>query len=127
MLQRSRWDFLRRHQRLTMEQKILITLYVDQVAPRFDLATEVSIVSMADDGRPIEKKTVVLPRASAEQLCHLVLLEKIGTVVCGGIEDEYYQYLKWKNVKVLDSVIGSFKEVVKRLESGTLQSGDIIR
>jgi predicted Fe-Mo cluster-binding NifX family protein len=110
-----------------MEQKILIPLYADQVAPRFDLATEVSIVSFADDGRPMEKKTVVLPRASAEQLCHLVLLEKIGTVVCGGIEDEYYQYLKWKNVNVLDSVIGAYKAVIKRLESGTLQAGDIIR
>ena len=110
-----------------MEQKILIPLYGDQMAPRFDLATEVFIVSMSDDGRPMEKKTVVLPRASAEQLCHLVLLEKIETVVCGGIEDEYYQYLKWKNVNVLDSVIGSFKDVVKRLESGTLQAGDIIR
>jgi predicted Fe-Mo cluster-binding NifX family protein len=104
-----------------MDQKILSTVYVAPVAPRVDLAAEVSIVSMADDGRPIEKKTVVLPRASAEQLCHLVLLEKIGTVVCGGIEDEYYQYLKWKNVKVLDSVIGTIKELIKRLESGTLQ------
>ena len=110
-----------------MEQKILIALFVDQVAPRFDLATEVFIASMADGGRPIEKKTVVLPRASAEKFCHLVLLKKIGTVVCGGIEDEYYQYLKWKNVKVLDSVIGSYKDVIKQLEFGTLQSGDIIR
>lgn len=110
-----------------MEQKILIPLYSDQVAPRFDLATEVYIISVGDDGRPIEKKTVVLPRASAEQLCHLVLLEKIGTVVCGGIEDEYYQYLKWKNVNVLDSVVGSCKDVLKRLESGTLKAGDIIR
>ena len=110
-----------------MEQKILIPLYGDQVAPRFDLATEVSIVSFADDGRPMEKKTVVLPRASAEQLCHLILLEKISTVVCGGIEDEYYQYLKWKNVTVLDSVIGSYKKVLKELESGTLRAGDIVR
>ena len=110
-----------------MAQKILIPLYADQVAPRFDLATEVSIVSMADDGRPTEKKTVVLPRASAEQLCHLILLEKISTVVCGGIEDEYYQYLKWKNVTVLDSVIGSYKKVLKELESGTLRAGDIVR
>ena len=110
-----------------MVQKILIPLYADQVAPRFDLATEASIVSIADDGRPMEKKTVVLPRASAEQLCHLILLEKIGTVVCGGIEDEYYQYLKWKNVNVLDSVIGSYKAIIKRLESGMLQAGDIVR
>ena len=110
-----------------MAQKILIPLYADQVAPRFDLATEVSVVSMADDGRPTEKKTVVLPRASAEQLCHLILLEKISMVVCGGIEDEYYQYLKWKNVTVLDSVIGSYKKVLKELESGTLRAGDIVR
>lgn len=110
-----------------MTQKILIPLYADQVAPRFDLATEVSVVSMADDGRLTEKKTVVLPRASAEQLCHLILLEKISTVVCGGIEDEYYQYLKWKNVTVLDSVIGSYKKVLKELESGTLRAGDIVR
>jgi predicted Fe-Mo cluster-binding NifX family protein len=82
---------------------------------------------MAEDGRLLEKKTVVLPRASAEQLCHLVLLEKIGTVVCGGIEDEYYQYLKWKKINVLDSVIGSYEQVIKRLESGTLRAGDIIR
>ncbi len=110
-----------------MEQKILIPLYVDQVAPRFDLAKEVSIVSMADDGRTIEKKTVVLPRASAEELCHLVLLEKIETVVCGGIEDQHYQYLKWKNVNVVDSVIGSYKNVIKQLESGKLSLGDIVR
>ncbi len=109
-----------------MKQKILIPLYGDQVAPRFDLATEVYIFSMTDDGRPIEKKTVVLPRASAEQLCHLVLTEKINTVVCGGIEDEYYQYLKWKQVKVMDSVIGSYNAVIERFCLNRLVAGDIL-
>ncbi|MBF0452722.1 MAG: dinitrogenase iron-molybdenum cofactor biosynthesis protein [Candidatus Magnetomorum sp.] len=98
-----------------MEKKYLIPLFDDQVAPRFDLATEVSIVTLDAKGQPVEKRTVVLPRASAEDLCHLILLEKIETLVCGGIEDEYYQYLKWKKVTVLDSVIGSYKDVIKRL------------
>jgi predicted Fe-Mo cluster-binding NifX family protein len=110
-----------------VEQKVLITLYGDQVAPRFDLATEVQIVQLANDGRLLEEKTVVLPRASAEQLCHLVLVEKIQAVICGGIEDEYYKYLTWKNVRVFDSVIGSIKAAVKRFRSETLRSGDIIR
>ena len=109
-----------------MDQKILIPLYGDQVAPRFDLATEVHISSITGDGRPIEEKIVVLPRASAEQLCHLILTEKIDTVICGGIEDEYYKYLKWKKVKVLDSVIGSYKAVRKRFSSRKLQAGDIL-
>jgi len=110
-----------------MEQKVLITLYGDQVAPRFDLATEVHIFQMADNGRLMEEKTVVLPRASAEQLCHLVLVEKVQAVICGGIEDEYYKYLTWKNITVFDSVIGSYKAAIKRLQSKTLRSGDIIR
>ena len=110
-----------------MEKKVLITLYGDQVAPRFDLATEVHIFQMSAKGRLMEEKTVVLPRASAEQLCHLVLVEKIQAVVCGGIEDEYYKYLIWKNVTVFDSVIGSYKAAIKRLQSETLRSGDIIR
>ncbi len=112
---------------MTVEQKVLITLYGDQVAPRFDLATEVQILQLADDGRLMEEKTVVLPRASAEQLCHLVLVEKIRAVICGGIEDEYYKYLTWKNVRVFDSVIGSCKAAVKRFRSETLRSGDILR
>jgi hypothetical protein len=30
-------------------------------------------------------------------------------------------------VTVLDSVIGSYNKVIKELESGTLQAGDIVR
>ena len=110
-----------------MKKKVLIPLYDDQVAPRFDLATEVLIVTFSNKGDLDEKRTVVLPRASAEELCHLILLEKIETVVCGGIEDEYYQFLKWKKVNIFDSVIGSYNDILKCLETGSLQSGDIIR
>jgi predicted Fe-Mo cluster-binding NifX family protein len=96
-----------------MEKKFLIPLFEDQVAPRFDLATEVFIVTIGTDEQITEKRTVVLPRASAEDLCHLILMEKIDTVICGGIEDEYYQFLKWKKVSVFDSVMGSYEEAVK--------------
>jgi len=98
---------------MIMEKKILIPLFEDQVAPRFDLATEVFIVTIGTDEQITEKRTVVLPRASAEDLCHLILMEKIDTVICGGIEDEYYQFLKWKKVSVFDSVMGSYEEAVK--------------
>jgi hypothetical protein len=47
-------------------------------------------------------------------------------VICGGIEEEYYQYLTWKRVKVLDSVIGDSGEALERLAAGRLQAGDIL-
>jgi predicted Fe-Mo cluster-binding NifX family protein len=108
-----------------MTEKILIPLYGDDVSPRFDLATEVLMAVMDPGGERIEERMVVLPEASAEKLCHLVLTENITVVICGGIEEEYYQYLKWKRVRVLDAVAGAYQSALKRFAEGRLQPGDI--
>ena len=94
-----------------MIKKILIPLFNDYVAPRFDLATEVLITEVGD-GADGKEKIVMLPNASAEQLCHMILMERIAAVICGGIEEEDYQYLKWKKIEVLDSVVGSWKDAL---------------
>jgi len=103
-------------------QKILIPLYGNDVAPRFDLATEVLITSREYK----EENIVVLSQASAEQLCHLILTEGIDVVICNGIEEEYYEFLSWKKVQVLDSVIGPWQTVLKRFLKERLKSGDIL-
>jgi predicted Fe-Mo cluster-binding NifX family protein len=107
-------------------KKILLALYGNDIAPRFDLAPEVLVVSLDDTGESREKKNVVLPRPSAEMLCHVAAAENIDTVICGGIEDEFLQYLGWKKVDVIHSVIGSAESVLKRYQEGVLRSGDIL-
>jgi predicted Fe-Mo cluster-binding NifX family protein len=104
--------------------KILIPLFSNQIAPRFDLATNVCIVIIEDN--LFQQKTVVLPRSSAEELCYYILTEKIDTVICGGIEDEYFQYLIWKKVNVIDNVIGTCDQVAKRLRTDCPSSGEIL-
>ena len=111
---------------LTMSRKILIPLHENDVAPRFDLATEVLIVTGIGKVGSMAKRMVVLPRASADQLCHLIITEGIHTVICSGIEDDYYQYLTWKRIKVIDSVIGSSQSALMRFIEGTLKPGDIM-
>lgn len=106
--------------------KMLIPLHDEEVAPRFDLATEVLIAELDDDGSLVEKKNIVLPQASAEDLCQLILHEDISLVVCGGIEEEYYQYLTWKKIRVIDSIIGHHEQVVRCLKDGTLVEGAIL-
>jgi predicted Fe-Mo cluster-binding NifX family protein len=106
--------------------KILIPLSGDDVAPRFDLAHEAFIATIKPDGEIVEERTIILSAASAESLCHLILTEKVETVVCCGIDDEYYQYLTWKKVKVLDSVIGSYVKILNKVKDGTIRSGDIL-
>lgn len=109
-----------------MIKKILIPLFLDEVAPRFDLATEALIITTSRDLRVEEERTVVLPQASSEKLCHLIITENISTVICGAIEEEYYQFLKWKKIAIYDSVAGPLKEAFARFKDQNLKPGDIL-
>lgn len=106
-------------------KKALITLDLDHVAARFDLAGEVWIGKVGPDSPP-EGKTLVLSSASADELCKLALTEKVNIVVTGAVENKYYEYLQWKNVTVLDSVIGHLDAVVEALDAERLEAGAIL-
>ena len=107
-------------------KKILVVLHNSDVAPRFDLATEVLVVNSLKGTDTMEKRIVVLPHASADELCKLIITESVQIVICGGIEDDYYQYLTWKRIEVIDSVIGSSQSALERFIEGTLKPGEIL-
>ncbi|MBW1698910.1 MAG: dinitrogenase iron-molybdenum cofactor biosynthesis protein [Deltaproteobacteria bacterium] len=109
-----------------MKKKLLIPLYKNDVAPRFDLVTEVVIATLEETGENSIEKMIVLPQASSEQLCNLILTEGIEAVICGGIEQEYYEYLTWKKVLVFDSVIGPYSAAIEYFKKGKLHSGSIL-
>ena len=110
-----------------MPHKLMVVLFEDHVAPRFDQATEVLLVDCDAGIGPAEKKVLILPHPSAEQLCQLIITEGVKTVICGGIEEEYYDYLTWKKVDVIDSVIGLGDQALDRFQRQTLRSGDVIK
>jgi hypothetical protein len=97
------------------------------VAPRFDLATEVLIARVRKGRLAGEPRVVLLPGPSAEELCSLVLEKAITDVVCGGIEDAHYQYLGWKNVRVVDRVIGRWEGVLRLFLANELRPGTVVR
>ncbi|NDV27066.1 dinitrogenase iron-molybdenum cofactor biosynthesis protein [Desulfovibrio sp. JC010] len=106
-----------------MSHKIMIPLHNDEVAPRFDLATDVLLAKFRSDGETSER-IIVLPQASADDLCALATSDNTDAVVCGGIDDEHYQYLKWKGIEVLDDVIGPVKKVMQAYKDNKLARGD---
>ena len=109
-----------------MAHKLSIPVYQENIAPRFDMATEVFIILLSEDMIVEEKKTIVMPRSSADELCHLMLSENITTLICGGIEDECYQFLKWKKIDIFDSVVGTWPDALERWKKNILNSGDIL-
>ncbi|GAB7079931.1 NifB/NifX family molybdenum-iron cluster-binding protein [Megalodesulfovibrio paquesii] len=105
--------------------RLLIPLYGPEVAPRFDLATEVWIGEL-DPKSPERIRTstiIVLPQASAEDLCQLILKEEVEVVLCGGIEEEFYDYLQWKKIKVIDSIVALAEDAAKAWGRGELGPG----
>ncbi len=110
-----------------MQRKVMVPLLENNVAPRFDLAAEVLIALMDGRGVVRDRKLLIMPQASAEKLCQLALTESVGTVICGGIEEEHYDYLTWKQVKVIDDVIGSGENALQQLGRNRLGSGDVLQ
>jgi hypothetical protein len=104
-----------------------VPLLGDAVAPRFDLATEVLVADARRGRLSGEPRLMLLPRPSADELCSLVLKEGVTHVVCGGIEDAHYRYLAWKQVQVVDRVIGTWEGVLRLLLSRELRPGMIVR
>jgi len=107
-------------------RKVLLTLYDHDISPRFDLTTEVLIIDLDRAGAVTTERTVVLPHASAEELCHLILMEGINSLICGGIEEQFYQYLTWKKINVIDSVMGPWSKALSLFRKGELISGTFL-
>ena len=104
----------------------LITLCKEEVAPRFDMTAEVLLSPLertAEQARA-EARHLVLAHVSSEELCDLIVRSGVSTVVCGGIEEDYYHYLRWKRIDVICDVMGPLDAVLEKLASGDLASGD---
>ena len=106
--------------------KIAIPILGEEIVPRFDLTTEVIILTTDKRSDIQDQKIIVLPRSSPDELCHTLLVQEINTLICGAIEDEYYEFLKWKKLEVFDGVSGRWAHAFERWQSRTLKSGDIL-
>ena len=106
--------------------KILITTRGDFVSPRFDRSFEVIIASCYDQQLLEDPHSIVFSSVSAELICDFALKEKIDMVICGGIEEQHYQFLIWKKITVFDSVIGPHEDVLRLAMDNALAPGTIL-
>ena len=106
----------------------LVTLCRDEIAPRFDMTAEALIVPLTpvEADREVDRRHLVLAHVSSEELCDVITRAGISVVVCGGIEEDYYHYLRWKRIDVIGNVMGPLEKVLPRLARGGLKSGDCL-
>jgi len=105
---------------------LLVPLLRDNVAPRFDLAVELLLVGLDEEHQETGRQNVMLAHSSADELCDFILRQGVSAVIVGGITEEYYHYLRWKRVEVLDGVMGPADLAVTLFAQGRLAPGDIL-
>lgn len=103
--------------------KIMVTTRGDYVSPRFDMSSEVIIATCYDKQLLEEPHFLVLSDVSAEVLCDLALKENVKIVICGGIEEQHFQFLTWKKIRVFDSVIGPHAKILQLAINEHLKPG----
>ena len=106
--------------------KILITILENEVAPRFDQSSEILITEIVGGKVAGEPRIILLPGTSGEDLCGVAFKENISLIICGGIEDAHFQYLKWKKIKVVDGVIGPYEEALNFAITSNLKPGVVL-
>lgn len=107
-------------------ENILIPLLDNNLAPRFDLASDVLIVSVIRETSAmgkIEEKVMVLDAPSPEAMCRLAMAENVQTVICAGIEKEFFDFLEWKGVRVIDDICGPVDTILEAFLMGKLAQG----
>jgi len=112
-------------------RQAFITLCGDTVAPRFDMTAEGLLVAIepgvtSKNFTREQGRLLVLAHTSSEELCDVITRAGVTIVVCGGIEEDYYHYLRWKRIEVVSDVMGPLDAVLARLAEGTLQPGDCL-
>lgn len=105
---------------------VLVPLLRENVAPRFDLAVELLLAAFDEDRAEVGRQHVMLAHSSADELCDFILRQGVNALIVGGIEEEYYHYLRWKRVEVLDGIMGPVNLVLERYARGRLTAGDIL-
>lgn len=107
-------------------ENILIPLMDNDLSPRFDLAPEVLIVSITRETSAmgtLNEKVIHFETPSAEAMYRLVMAENIQTIICAGIEKEVYEFLRRKDIRVVDNVCGPVDPVLEAYLAGHLSPG----
>ncbi len=107
-------------------KRVLVPLLRDEVAPRFDLASEALVADVDLDSGTFSTSDYLLPHSSADAMCDLALRRDVQVVICGAVDEEYYHYLRWKRVEVLDNVAATAQDALQRFAKGALKAGDIL-
>ncbi len=99
-----------------------IPLLKNRVSPRCTIADSVMLVDQTE-GEPVKHEVIPLETGTCTDLIHLLLENRVDTLVAGGIDRETQQMLTSYELQVIDNVACSASELLEAVKQGLLRPG----
>ena len=99
-----------------------ITLLGSRVSPRCTYADSILFVSQRSN-KIITKKRVQVNNLSLDEVCEALVQNRVDTLVCGGITGDSKEFLRTRNLAIIDNVTGTADNIIQALISGKLKQG----
>jgi len=97
-----------------------ITLLGNRVSPRCTYANSILFV-VQKNNEITTKKRIPINNLSLDELREVLLQNHVDTLVCGGITSDSKEFLRTRNLAIIDNVTGTADKIVQALKSGKLQ------
>ena len=92
--------------------KIAVPLFKERVAPHFGSASKILLIET--DGTKIDREVLRdVGESSPVEMARLLLELKVGSLICGGIQNFYKDWLTEKGVRVVDNQRGAARKIVE--------------
>ncbi|MFH2037613.1 MAG: DUF1847 domain-containing protein [Candidatus Zixiibacteriota bacterium] len=97
-----------------------IALLGNRISPRCTYADSILFVSQR--GSAIgTKKRISVNELHLNELYEVLVQNRVDILVCGGITGDSKEYLRTRNLAIIDNVIGSADKIIQALKSGKLR------
>ncbi|HMB31624.1 MAG TPA: hypothetical protein VKN82_07360 [Desulfohalobiaceae bacterium] len=107
-----------------MSKKIALCLLENnRIAPRFDFAQKLMLVTVSDFNEIISQEVMQVKHMKTMERCHILVDLGVSLLICGGVHKQCQEVLNKAEVNCINNVIGSSEAVLKEHFKNTLCSG----
>jgi len=101
---------------------VAIPIYEDIVSPRFDIATELLIMT-SENSKIQSEKRISIQGFHPLQILKAIIEEKINVVLCGGVNGFCLRFLGCNGIDVIPGLVGEVEAIKDGYLKGGLQPG----
>jgi len=105
--------------------KVAIPHFREEVAPCFEYSANIAIFTLRG-GKVVEQTDFSLQSSEAFDRIRLLRDQRVGTLICGGVQASFEDMLRASNIDVISWVSGNIYDLLEFFARGRLAPGNVL-